>query len=226
MTTNEQAYNTNAGFWVQIIREDRDRYRKGLTDPAILDAIGETHGLAVLDAGCGEGYMSRSLAGNGAKVTGMDISAELIKAAKAHQLSDGLPVTFDVGSVDSLPYDVGTFDLVLCNHLLNDLEDPARAIREFARVLCEDGRIVILMLHPCFYNKRAERDQPANNLLTATYFQAPQRQPELRGRRAPVTGSDHRMASAAGVLCQRPARVRIRDHEPQRTAPVRAAAPQ
>jgi hypothetical protein len=29
MTTNEQAYNTNAGFWVRIIREDRDRYRKG-----------------------------------------------------------------------------------------------------------------------------------------------------------------------------------------------------
>ena len=86
MTANEQAYNTNAGFWVQIIREDRDRYRKGLTDPAILDAIGEAHGLAVLDAGCGEGYMSRTLAGNGAKVTGIDVSAELIKAAKAHQL--------------------------------------------------------------------------------------------------------------------------------------------
>jgi len=188
VTTNEQAYNTNAGFWVQIIREDRDRYRKGLTDPAILDVIGEAHGLAVLDAGCGEGYMSRTLAGNGAKVTGIDISAELIKAAKAHQLSDELPVSFDVGSVDSLPYDAGTFDLILCNHLLNDLEDPARAIREFARVLSEDGRLVILMLHPCFYNKRAERDQPANNLLTATYFQARSvsQNFEVDGLRSPV----------------------------------------
>jgi SAM-dependent methyltransferase len=77
-----------------------------------------------------------------------------------------------LGTPAAMPYDAGTFDLVLCNHLLNDLEDPAQAIREFVRVLSDDGRIVILMLHPCFYNKRAERDQPANNILTATYFQA------------------------------------------------------
>src|SRR5215831_16829895 len=82
VTTNEQAYNTNARFWMQIIRENRDRYRKGLTDPAILDAIGEAHGLAVLDANYDEGYMSHTLARNGTKVTGLDISAELIKAAK------------------------------------------------------------------------------------------------------------------------------------------------
>jgi hypothetical protein len=31
-------------------------------------------------------------------------------------------------SVNSLPYDPGTFDLVLRNHLLNDLEDPAQAV--------------------------------------------------------------------------------------------------
>jgi 2-polyprenyl-3-methyl-5-hydroxy-6-metoxy-1,4-benzoquinol methylase len=172
LTDNRSAYDTNAEFWVQIIRDQRDRYREGLTDQAVLSAIGDTHGLAVLDAGCGEGYISRILAEKGAKVTGIDFSAELIKAAKTHELSAELPVTFDVGSVNSLPYDPGTFDLVLCNHLLNDLADPAQAIREFARVLTGDGRIIILMLHPCFYNKHAERDQPGNNLLTAAYFQA------------------------------------------------------
>ncbi len=171
MTDNRRAYDANAEFWVQIIREHRDKYRRGLTDQAVLSAIGDAHGLAVLDAGCGEGYMSRILAENGAKVTGIDFSADLIKAAKTHKLSAELPVTFDVGSVNSLPYDPGTFDLVLCNHLLNDLNDPAQAIREFARVLSDNGRIVILMLHPCFYNKHAERDQPGNNLLTSTYFQ-------------------------------------------------------
>ena len=171
MNDNENTYNTNAAFWVEIIRQHRDRYRTGLTNQAILTAIGDAHGLAVLDAGCGEGYMARTLAENGAKVTGIDLSTELIKAARAHALSAELPVTFDAGSVNALPYDPGTFDLVLCNHLLNDLEDPAQAIREFARVLSEEGRIVILMLHPCFYNKHAERDEPGNNLLTSTYFQ-------------------------------------------------------
>jgi 2-polyprenyl-3-methyl-5-hydroxy-6-metoxy-1,4-benzoquinol methylase len=172
MSDNENTYDTNAAFWVEIIRQHRDRYRTGLTNQAVLTAIGDAHGLAVLDAGCGEGYMARALAENGAKVTGIDLSTELIKAARTHTLSAELPVTFDVGSVSALPYDPGTFDLVLCNHLLNDLEDPAQAIREFARVLTEEGRIVILMLHPCFYNKHAERNEPGNNLLTSTYFQA------------------------------------------------------
>ena len=45
-------YDANASFWVQIIREHRDRYRNEVTDPAMLHAIGEPAGLDVLDAGC------------------------------------------------------------------------------------------------------------------------------------------------------------------------------
>src|SRR5882762_10163043 len=68
-------WDANASFWVQIIREHRDKYRNELTDRAMLKAIGEPAGLAVLDAGCGEGYLSRILASNGATVTGVDSSA-------------------------------------------------------------------------------------------------------------------------------------------------------
>jgi 2-polyprenyl-3-methyl-5-hydroxy-6-metoxy-1,4-benzoquinol methylase len=172
MTDNQRAYNSNADFWVQIIRGNRDRYRTELTNHAVLNAIGNANDLTVLDAGCAEGYMSRTLAENGAKVTGIDFSAELINAARTHPLAAELPVSFDIGSVNSLPYGSGTFNLVLCNHLLNDLEDPSQAIREFSRVLSSEGRLVILMLHPCFYNKHAERDQRDNNLPTSTYFRA------------------------------------------------------
>lgn len=166
------SYDDNAEFWVQIIRENRDKYRTALTNPALISAVGPADGLSILDAGCGEGYMSRLLAGKGAKVTGIDSSAELIKAARDHELSSTLPVTFDVGSVNSLPYGPGEFDAVVCNHLMNDLRDPSVAIWEFSRVLRGDGRLIILMLHPCFYNKHAERQDPENNLITDTYFQA------------------------------------------------------
>jgi 2-polyprenyl-3-methyl-5-hydroxy-6-metoxy-1,4-benzoquinol methylase len=164
-------WDTNASFWVQIIRENRDRYRNELTDPAMLKAVGEPAGLAVLDAGCGEGYFSRILARNGAIVTGVDSSARLIDAARTQNLSDALPVTFDIASVDELPYADNTFDLVICNHLVNDLYDPRKPISEFARVLRSGGRIIILMLHPCFYNKHAERDQTTNGLIAASYFE-------------------------------------------------------
>jgi 2-polyprenyl-3-methyl-5-hydroxy-6-metoxy-1,4-benzoquinol methylase len=166
------SYDVNANFWVQIIHEQRDRYRTTLTNPAVLQAISPADGLTVLDAGCGEGYLSRMLAEGGAKVTGIDSSAELIKAARSHELANQLPVSFDVGDLSSLPYGPEEFDLVLCNHVMNDLQDPSGAIHEFSRVLRNDGRLIILMLHPCFYNKHAERQNPENNLITDTYFQA------------------------------------------------------
>ena len=166
-----QTYDANAEFWIEIIRNHRDKYREELTNTAVLNAIGATSGLTVLDAGCGEGYLSRTLAEEGAIVTGIDSSAELIKAARNHELASKLSASFDVGTVDSLPYDADSFDLVLCNHLLNDLQDPGQALKEFARVLRDHGRVVILMLHPCFYNNHAERAEPENNLPTSSYFQ-------------------------------------------------------
>ena len=171
MSDNRQPWDENAQFWVGIIRENRDRYRTGLTNQAVQDAAGQVDGARILDAGCGEGYLSRFFADRGAKVTGIDFSAELIEAARNHKLTAELPVSFDVGSVDALPYDESTFDLVLCNHVMNDLQDPELAIAEFARVLRPDGRVVIMMLHPCFYNKHAERSDLKNSLIAGTYFQ-------------------------------------------------------
>jgi SAM-dependent methyltransferase len=164
-------WDVNASFWVQIIREHRDKYRNELTDPAMLQAIGDPRGLDALDAGCGEGYLARILARQGATATGIDSSANLIEAAKAKGLNDTLSVSFDVGTVDDLPYENEAFDLVVCNHLMNDLRDPGKAITEFSRVLRRGGRLVILMLHPCFYNRHAERDQATNGLLASSYFE-------------------------------------------------------
>ena len=166
-----QTYDINAEFWIEIIRNHRDKYREELTNTAVLNAAGAAAGLRALDAGCGEGYLSRKLAEQGAIVTGIDSSAELIKAAQSHEQASKLPASFDVGTVDCLPYEAGSFDLVLCNHLMNDLQDPAQALKEFARVLRDRGRVIILMLHPCFYNNHAERAERENNLPTSSYFQ-------------------------------------------------------
>jgi SAM-dependent methyltransferase len=163
------AWETNAPFWVQIIREHRDKYRTELTDPAMFATIGPPEGLVILDAGCAEGYLARQLAARGATVTGIDSSTNLIEAARS--AGDGLAVTFDVGSVEALPYADNAFDLVVCNHVMNDLHDPSVPIQEFGRVTRRGGRLVILMLHPCFYNKHAERADLANGLLASDYFQ-------------------------------------------------------
>ncbi|MFC5750571.1 class I SAM-dependent methyltransferase [Actinomadura rugatobispora] len=164
-----ERWEANAEYWVKIIREGRDRYRTELTDQAVLDAIGPCAGLRVLDAGCGEGYLSRTLSARGAEVVGIDAAQGLIDAASAHP--DGRAVSYHRASVDAMPVEDASFDLVVCNHLFSHLQDPADAVGEFARVLRSGGRLVVLTLHPCFYI--ADAEQGARTAVPAARYFSP-----------------------------------------------------
>lgn len=163
-----ERWEANAQYWVKIIRERRDRYRTDLTDGAVLDAIGSCEGRRVLDAGCGEGYLARTLASQGADVTGVDVSQGLIDAASKHPSPDGA-ATFTCASVEDLPFEDAAFDLVVCNHLFSHLQDPAPALGEFSRVLKSGGRLVLLTLHPCFYVENSEHGA-MNSVPASQYF--------------------------------------------------------
>lgn len=155
---------------MKIIRDHLDRYRSELTDRAVLDAIGPANGLTVLDAGCGEGYLSRILAQQGADTIGIDACTELIKSAQTLAAEAGLPIDYYAGTVDDLPIRDGQCDIVVCNHLVNDLQNIATPFREFARVTREGGNLVILMLHPCFYGAHAERSNKTRYPTPDEYF--------------------------------------------------------
>jgi ubiquinone/menaquinone biosynthesis C-methylase UbiE len=167
--STSDTYARNADFWVKIIREGLDRYRTELTDQAVLDAIGDVEGLDVLDAGCGEGYMSRLLAERGARASGVDVSDSLLGYARSHEDAGRLGLRYTVAGLEDLPYEDDSFDIAVCNHVLSDVSDPAAAVRELGRVLRPGGRLVILMLHPCFYTAHAERDE-SGTLPVRTYF--------------------------------------------------------
>lgn len=167
--STSDTYARNADFWVKIIREGLDRYRTELTDQAVLDAVGDVDGLDVLDAGCGEGYMSRLLAERGARASGIDLSDSLIDYAKTHPDAIRLGLKYAVGSIETLPYEDDSFDVVVCNHVLSDVVDPAAALREIGRVLRPGSRLVVLMLHPCFYTAHAERDA-LGSIPVSAYF--------------------------------------------------------
>src|SRR5689334_11728513 len=76
-----------------------------------LAAVGDVSGLAVLDAGCGEGYLSRILAQRGAQVTGVDISPKLIEMARDKDPNGG--IMYQVADLSQpLPAYQAHFDLV------------------------------------------------------------------------------------------------------------------
>lgn len=167
--SSTDTYAANADFWIKIIREQLDRYRTELTDGSVLEAVGECSGTRVLDGGCGEGYMSRLLAERGASVVGVDTSETLIASARDHSDARMLQIEYKVANLEDLPDSDATFDIAVCNHVLSDVADPASALRELGRVLRPGGRLVALMLHPCFYTAHAERDA-SGSIPTTTYF--------------------------------------------------------
>jgi SAM-dependent methyltransferase len=166
-------WERNAEFWVRIIRERRDRFRTEVTDGAVLRALGPCRDTAILDAGCGEGYLTRRLAGRGADAVGVDRSAALIRAAGAAGRHRTRAARFVNADLCRLPFVAGRFDVVLCNHSLNELRDLRPAFAEFARVLRAGGHLVVLMLHPCFYGGRDRTGRRAD-LDSDRYF-APRR---------------------------------------------------
>ncbi|WP_051179999.1 class I SAM-dependent methyltransferase [Nocardia concava] len=167
------AYAQNAEFWISIIRDRIDPYQTQLTDPALLDMIGDCTGLRILDAGCGEGYLARELVRRGAAhVHGVDTCEQFIASARSHPNFRSDATTFDHADVAALPIDDHCVDLVVANRLPNGITEPGRRFDEFARVLVSSGRLILLGMHPCFYGARAERTPTAHatEFSVDTYF--------------------------------------------------------
>jgi ubiquinone/menaquinone biosynthesis C-methylase UbiE len=164
------SYTENAEFWVKIMRDGLDPYRTQLTNDAVIGAVEPRPGLDILDIGCGEGYLSRLIARHGAHVTGIDACDELIEAARHAADNEGLDIELLTAPADLLPLPDESVDVVVCNHLLNDLGDLEGPMHEFARVLRTNGRLVVLMLHPCFYQPRRDRTTNNTPITVTEYF--------------------------------------------------------
>lgn len=95
----------------------------------------------VLDLGCGTGSLSVLLAGQGHRVTGVDLSPRMIELARAK--AAGSTVDFSVGDA-SAPEVTGPFDVVVVRHLLWTLADPVAALRNWRDLLAPDGRFVLV----------------------------------------------------------------------------------
>jgi len=98
-------------------------------------------GRRVLDAACGEGYGSALLAGAAAEVVGVDIDAPSI--AHARQRYARANLRYEEGDATSLEFPAGRFDLVVSFETLEHVEAQERMIAGFARVLTDDGLLIV-----------------------------------------------------------------------------------
>ncbi|MEW6447703.1 MAG: methyltransferase domain-containing protein [Bacillota bacterium] len=111
----------------------------------LLKALKPCHGERILDAGCGTGNLTQELVARGANVTGVDVSAAMLKIARK-KMKEGKAV-FLRADVASLPFAPESFDAAVCFTVLEFTRKPEEALRELWRVIKPGGRMVIGMLN-------------------------------------------------------------------------------
>ena len=133
-------YNEFARFYA---KGDWPRYSTQMA--RILPTVLERFGLwprKILDLACGEGTFAVAMANRGLRVTGVDLSPEMLEIARQRAAAAGVSVKFLRQDMRSLSLR-GRFDLVTCwfdslNYLL-EIEDLAQTFARVSRVLDDNG---------------------------------------------------------------------------------------
>ena len=97
----------------------------------------------ILEVGCGTGGLLASAARIGLDIEGVDIALRWLVVARRRLDDRGLSVPLIAASADRLPYADASFDAVVADSVLEHLDDPAEAVREWARVLRPGGTLLV-----------------------------------------------------------------------------------
>jgi ubiquinone/menaquinone biosynthesis C-methylase UbiE len=146
-----ERWESNAEAFKGLIDGEGTPHHKQILNPCVERLLGDVEGKQFLDAGCGEGYLSRYYAKKGAIVTAIDLSQRLIETSEQLTEDSGVAVDYRVDNVcyiESVPN--SEFDIILSNLVLLNVPCLDDAIKEFHRVLKEGGVLVFSIVHPAF----------------------------------------------------------------------------
>lgn len=142
--------------------------------PQVVEMAAAPRGARVLDAATGTGSQALAFARAGYEVTGIDLSAEMIRIARG---KDGRgKAAFLVADASAMPFEDASFDVSVISFALHDMPAPMReaALKELLRVTTPGGVIVIVdyeiprdLLHGLFIRYMLARHE---NVFVPSYF--------------------------------------------------------
>ncbi|WP_052341690.1 ArsR/SmtB family transcription factor [Salinarimonas rosea] len=118
-------------------------------EAAIVAALGDAPIRALVDLGTGTGRMLGLLAPRAGRAVGLDASHAMLSVARANLEKAGVRgVELRQGDIHAPPVEANAFDLVIIHQVLHYLDDPARALREAARLVAPGGRLLVVDFAP------------------------------------------------------------------------------
>jgi len=108
-----------------------------------LARLGPEPGTRMLDVACGAGQIAIPAARTGVRVTGIDIAANSIEAARSRARAEGVDARFEEGDAEAIAYEDGEFDLVVSLIGAMFAPRPERVAAELVRVCRPGGRIAM-----------------------------------------------------------------------------------
>jgi SAM-dependent methyltransferase len=128
-------------------RESRDNPNDAMETPVILDLLGPVHAGRILDLGCGDGRLGRTLLERGAATyVGVDGSAKMVALAKENLRGSAAQVVRE--DIRSWAYPLEAFDIVLSRLALHYIEDLDGVLHRIRGSLAPDGRFIFSVEHP------------------------------------------------------------------------------
>lgn len=149
----ESHWDGIADFWETQMGSNGDWFQKYVIYPAVDKILGEIQGKLILDVGCGNGHLSARLANRNAIVTAMDISEKMIFEAKKRK--ENIKFILDDITNPANHYD-RIFDFIIFNNSIQDISDYKKALASAHSFLKKDGRLIIIVRHPCFHPTSSE----------------------------------------------------------------------
>jgi ubiquinone/menaquinone biosynthesis C-methylase UbiE len=103
----------------------------------------------VLEVGCGTGEVAlraRLRVGPAGQVSGVDPSADMIAVARRKAAQNGLEIDYRVGTIEALPFQDASLDVVLSSLMMHHLPDDVKraGLAEVRRVLAPGGRLLVV----------------------------------------------------------------------------------
>lgn len=141
-----------ARWYDQLVGQAGSEYHREVILPGTLRLLGLQRGDRALDVACGQGVLCRLLHKGGVHVVGIDAAAELLTLAVQRSDPAIQYRKADARDLSMLPAE--HFDAAACVLAIQNINPLAPVFENIARCLRPRGRVVLVLMHPCFRSPR------------------------------------------------------------------------